>query len=246
MSVVQLSLVALWFSLGAAAWFTYFRLKERASASPFSRNVMALLGGMSSVFLALFGYGQLEAMNVTLEWSTLQGPWKDAMVGALQLGAVEEGAKLLFLIVVIALQRGVKQDTDAMRLATYIGVGFAATEGMVLWLEGNIDVQQCLTRGLTAPLTHALFAAPLGLGVGAFVTRRQGLRLFAGILVSVASHGAYDLLLARPGSVPAFSALIVLALWTWVLVKWPYPHKQRDHRALPLPYELAEAQVPTA
>lgn len=245
MSVLQVPLVALWFGLGAGAWFAYFRLKERASSAPFSRNLIALLGGMISVVLTLFSYGQLDALNVTLEWSTLQGPIHSALLGALQIGVIEEGAKFLSLLMVLVLVRGVKKQSDAMLLALYVGIGFAAAEGMHLWTEGNIDLQQGLTRGLTAPLTHALFAAPMGLGLGAFLIKRQGWQLLLGTMISVASHGAYDLLLAQPDSMPAFSALVILALWTWLLLRWPYAQLDRK-RELPIPYELAEAPTPSA
>jgi RsiW-degrading membrane proteinase PrsW (M82 family) len=73
-----------------------------------------------------------------------------------------------------------------------------------------------VARALAAPITHALFAAPAGLGLAYAVLQRKYWALALGFAASVVLHAAYDLFLAQPGLQLAASG-VVLAVWVWLI-----------------------------
>lgn len=230
------------FSVGAGLWFAYFRLKEASTPSPFLYRLLALCGGLASLATAFVGFQSIDALGFELEWATLQHSLDRAVMGALTLGFVEEGSKLLPVLLLALLSRSFRRASEGLVFAACAGVGFATAESTSLWMQGELDTPHMLARAIAAPLTHALFAAPWGLGLGLALKENRTTPLVQGFFLSVVAHGLYDLLLARPDIPRGSASLVVLALWMWILTR-----KRRAHvplRGLALvPFDAAPTGI---
>jgi RsiW-degrading membrane proteinase PrsW (M82 family) len=202
---------------GAAAWLAYLRWKDRRRPEPLALLVALLAAGAVSVAGALYGYRLLEKTGAVVTWDALAGPWPSAAAAALAIGAVEEIAKLVPVLCIALGTRHFDEIWDGPIYAAVAGVGFAAAETVALFLGGAATGPETLARAVAAPITHALFAAPWGLGLARWVLEGRAAAFAVGLAASALLHGAYDLLLARPGLQPA-AAAVVLALWIWLLV----------------------------
>ncbi len=203
------------FGVAAGAWFAYFRLKERR-AKPFGLMLGALLGGWVAAFASVLAFSALDSVGLVADWCVLQAGGKRGLSMSLLAAGVEESAKLIPTLAVVLLgRRHLNRGREALFVAALAGVGFAAAESMFLCEQG-LPLLESLARAITSPVTHALFAAPAGLGAGRLVLGRRAWALPVGLAASVAAHAAYNLLLAAevPLAVPAF---LVLALWLWLL-----------------------------
>jgi RsiW-degrading membrane proteinase PrsW (M82 family) len=209
------------FGLTAGGWFTYFRLKDR-TRRPFWLVLAALVGGNIASLVALLVYEALEVSGLGIEWSTLQAGGPPAVLSALGIGLVEELCKLLPVAALALFTRRIEKPRDGLLLAACAGVGFSAAENMVLTLAGVPLMVEGLARAAAAPVTHALFAAPWGLGLGAMLKRRRLSPFLIGLATSVMSHALYNFLLARPSVPRAAAAGVILVLWAWVLL-WTTP-----------------------
>jgi RsiW-degrading membrane proteinase PrsW (M82 family) len=223
------------FSLGAGGWFAYFRMKERDAQNPFSPRLIALLGGAISVLAAFAGYQGIDALGLSVEWTDLQQGYPRAVGSALLIGLVEEGAKMLPVLALAWFGRNFKRPVDGLIFATCAGVGFASAESTAMLLAGQLSASDGLVRAIAAPLTHALFAAPWGLGLWHSLISRRRASLAAGLAVSVGAHGLYDLLLARSGSMHFGSAGVVLVLWIWLIVRTSPPLRESHREIAVLP-----------
>lgn len=214
------------FGLAACAWFGYFCRKEQ-STKPLWWKALALLGGYLAVLAAVFGYRSIEALGCSPEWAVLEGGGSRALGLCLIIGFVEEGAKMLPVVLLAVWSRRFDRPVEGLFFAACAGVGFATAENTSLWMSGELSVVDGLARAVAAPVTHALFAAPWGLGLGGFLLRRKPSILLLGFAASVVSHGAYDLLLARAQGPSLAAALLVLALWIWLIVHTSPPLRRR-------------------
>src|SRR5207253_6043565 len=151
------------------------------------------------------------------------------LVGAFEVGLIEEFVKGAF-IVVVALGIRRFHIRDGMVLGATVGFGFAALEssgyalaslfvvqGHQLFLSLTSVVITELVRGVLAPFGHGLWSALLG-GVIFAAARRGGLRPTWGILGTYlavsALHGTFD---AFYGIVGYFVvSLIGLISFVWV------------------------------
>ena len=208
---------ALLFGLASGAWFTYFRLKQ-AKPKPFWLHLSALIGGFCGALGAVLLFGQLDAVGYAVDWSVLQEGWRRGLPMSLVIGLIEELAKLLPVLMLVWIRRRLDTPGDALFLASCAGIGFAAAEATLLFQTGGSPTEG-LARAAAAPLTHALFAAPWGLGLGRWLMRGRTSALVSGFATSVLAHGLYNLLLAQPQLPPAAAASTVLALWVWLLLK---------------------------
>ena len=201
---------------GAAAWITYLRYKDRRRPEPLVLVLLLAGVGAASVGIALLGYDMLGAAGSPVSWDTLMGPLPRALPAALAIGLVEETAKLAPVLPIALFSRHFDELWDGPIYAGAAGVGFAAAESLALFAGGVSFGTEALARAAAAPITHALFAMPWGLGLSWWKLRGRGSALLLGLLASGALHGLYDLLLARPGLHLAAAGL-VLALWLAVL-----------------------------
>lgn len=211
----------LWASLlfagTAGAWFAYFRLKER-NAKPFFLMLLAIIGGHLSALAAVLVYGRLESWGYSTDWRVMQQSWSRGMPMSLVIGLVEEGTKLIPVLLIVLVSRHVTRAQDGLFLAACAGLGFAVAEN-VIFSEQGLTMVEGVARAATTPVTHALFAAPWGLGLASFLLKRRPAALILSFGTSVGAHGLYDFLLARPHVPLLASAVVVLGLWVWVIAR---------------------------
>lgn len=219
------------FGAASAAWIAYFRWKDKKRPEPVWLMLLALALGALSVGPALAGYAGFGALGYASRWDDLAGAsWAHAASSSLVIGAAEEGAKLAAVLPIALLSSRFDELLDGIVYAACAGAGFAAAESAALLLGGELSARGAVARAVTAPIAHALFAAPWGLGLALLVLGphqgpRRAMPIAAGFAASAVAHSAYDLCLARPSAPRWLAAAIVGALWLWLL--WIAPRLAR-------------------
>lgn len=155
----------------------------------------ALLAGAAAFGLALLAYEAAALAGVEVRWDRLARGDAGAFLLAGAIGIVEEGAKLVGLLLVV--ERGVR--TPAAVAATMgVAAGFASFE--TLAVLGTERSGLAFARAALGPVAHALLAVPLALALApALRSRRPASTLALALLASAALHGAGDLSLAMSG-----------------------------------------------
>jgi len=238
MHPIQILAIVLLVGAAAAAWVAYFRWKDRDHPEPLGMLAVAFGSGAAALALALAGYVGLDHLGIQTEWDVLAtaAPGR-AIAAALRIGAVEESAKLLPVLLLAVFARSFDELLDGIVYAGCAALGFSAAESAMMAMQGDLFGWIALGRSLAAPITHALLSAPWGLGLAYAVLPRRRAALPLGLAVSIAAHGAYDLLLAR-GDVPRlFAPAVILVLWVWVV--WAAPRLARQ-----APFPRAAAPSP--
>ena len=72
----------------------YLRWKDKRRPEPLAILILATAAGVASVGAALLGYGVLDGLGRAATWSTLAGPWRDAIPGALAIGRRGQNVRL--------------------------------------------------------------------------------------------------------------------------------------------------------
>ena len=210
-TLLRLATGAALFAGSGVVWLFYFRWRAEAGLrKPLLVRFGAIGGGYVSALLGLFLFRQLEQMGIAVEWNP-------AFQNSVLIGAIEESCKLLPVLLVARLGRALDRPLEGLLFAACAGIGFSGAEGTILWMHGEMDWTQLLARAAAAPLTHALFSIPWGLGLTAFLTLRSSVRLLGGLATSVLLHGTYDWMLASPQIPQLATAFGVMALWMLVL-----------------------------
>ncbi|MDX6325850.1 MAG: protease PrsW [Nocardioidaceae bacterium] len=196
------------------------------------------------LLLLSFLWGALAATSVALILQSVEqvvaGP-SDALTGVVVAPLTEEGAKGVFVLLLLWSRRNVIDGVlDGLVYAGLVGIGFAFVENILYFAgaytggprfgSGGIGAATGLfvVRGVFSPFAHPLFTSMTGIGVGiAVITRRRWLRIVApivGYLVAVALHASWNasaflgggqafLLTYVFAMVPGFSVLVGLAIW---------------------------------
>jgi RsiW-degrading membrane proteinase PrsW (M82 family) len=202
---------------GAGAWVAYFRWKDKRHPEPMWILLFALVTGAAAVAGASFGYQALDLLGARADWASLEGPaWPAALRTAVVIGSVEEGLKLAPVAIIAWTHRHFDEPLDGFVYAGAASAGFAWAETAVIAAHNPLGWIEIGARAAASPITHALFAAPWGLGLARWVLRGDRLAVAIGFAVSALLHGAYDLLLARP-ELRLFAPLLIGVLWTWML-----------------------------
>ncbi len=196
------------------------------------------------LLVVAFGWGALVATAValvlqTLDQTVLRTP--NSLAGAIVAPITEEGAKGLFILLLLWFRRRVIDGVlDGIVYAGLVGVGFAFTEN-ILYLGGAYMGEQgagsgglgsatslFVVRGIFSPFAHPLFTSFIGLGVGfAVVAKTRTWRFLApllGYVVAVIAHGSWNASAFFSGGrmfaltylfamVPAFLLLVGFAVW---------------------------------
>jgi len=153
------------------------------------------------------------------------------VLGALEVGLIEEAVKAIF-IVVVALGIRSFHVRDGMVLGATVGFGFAALEssgyalaslfvvqGGQLYLSLNSVVVTELIRGVLSPFGHGMWSAILGGAIFAAAARHGRLRLSATVLVAYLAvsvlHGAFDSINGIEGYVVVSLIGLVPLVWLW-------------------------------
>ncbi len=199
--------------IAAVVWY----LDHDPSPALSPRRIVAafLIGGV----LGVLGASLLEYWLV-----------KAGLIGAFEVGLIEEFVKAVF-IVVVALGIHRFHIRDGMVLGATVGFGFAALEssgyalaslfvvqGNQLVLSLNSVIFTELVRGVLAPFGHGMWSAILG-GVIFAAARRSGLGLTWGILGTYllvsALHGAFDSMNGILGYVVVSLLGLIPFIWLW-------------------------------
>lgn len=231
-------------SLATGAWCLYFTQKAWHFETAGWPSVAAVLGGVLAVGFAFGAFSIGDALGVSPTWDVMAtGRIEDAVSQALTIGLVEEVAKMLPLLAFACFGQRFTRPRQALLLAALAGVGFAAAESSLMFWGDGVPLTEGLARAAAAPVTHALFAAPWGLGIGGWVLRGKIRPFLQGGLVSVVCHAAYDLSLARAGVPNVFAISVVLALWGWLILRTA-PRVSRSSALRALPVVTAFRRVP--
>ncbi|HEY6006675.1 MAG TPA: PrsW family glutamic-type intramembrane protease [Anaeromyxobacter sp.] len=159
-------------------------------------TVRALLGGVAAFALAVSAYDLSTLAGVDVRWEGVARADLRAALLAAAIGMVEEGAKLVGLLLVV--DRTLRGRAVA---AAAIGVaaGFSALEALAV-LKGHASAPM-LARAALGPVAHAVLTLPLTVKVTAALRRTSRawwLPLLPALLVSATLHAAGDLSLALP------------------------------------------------
>ena len=153
------------------------------------------------------------------------------ILGALEVGFIEEAVKAIFIVVVASGIRSFNVR-DGMVLGATVGFGFAALEssgyalaslfvvqGGQLYLSLNSVVVTELIRGVLSPFGHGMWSAILGGAIFAAAARHGRLRLSATVLVAYLAvsvlHGAFDSINGIEGYVVVSLIGLVPLVWLW-------------------------------
>jgi RsiW-degrading membrane proteinase PrsW (M82 family) len=154
------------------------------------------------------------------------------LVGALEVGLIEEFVKGVF-IVLVALGLRTFHVRDGIVLGATVGFGFAALEssgyalaalfvvqGHVLYLSLTSVILTELIRGVLAPFGHGMWSALLGAAIFAAATRHSRLRFGWGVLgtylVIAVLHGAFDAMSSIIGIIVVSLIGLVPLVWVWL------------------------------
>jgi RsiW-degrading membrane proteinase PrsW (M82 family) len=190
-----------------------------------------------------FGWGALVATAVALVLQLLDQfvlGATDASSGIIVAPVTEEGAKGLFVLLLLWFRRRVIDGVlDGIVYAGIVGVGFAFTENIIYLgsaymgqgsQPGGLGSATALfvVRGIFSPFAHPLFTSLTGLGVGfAVVAKRRRWRILSpllGYVAAVTAHASWNASAFLSGGrlfgltylfamVPAFLLLVGFATW---------------------------------
>lgn len=199
------------------------------------------------MLLALgLGWGAFVATTIALVlqvFDTFAFGSDDALTGILVAPLTEEGAKGLFVVLLLWYRRQeIDGILDGIVYAGMVGIGFAFVENILYltsaYMGGNgasggleSTVGLFVIRCLFSPFAHPLFTAFIGIGVGIAVSsRRKSVRFLApvaGYVLAVGTHGLWNAALMLHNGrdavagyvflmVPAFLVFVVFAVWVRV------------------------------
>lgn len=209
-------------------WLWYFYRRGIYHPEPRRLIIRAFTLGMAITVPAAL----LEAvLQLPADLVDLRGLTAVTVVSFFVIGPVEEGLK--FLVVRRTVYRFFDEPVDGIIYGAAVALGFASLENVFYMLQFGWWI--ILARGPVSTLAHVVFAGlwayPLG---NRAVGRAGGLAVTAGLLASMAVHGAFDFFLFTE-SWPAILSLALLGTGT----AWLWRAIHRAQRASPLREKLA-------
>jgi RsiW-degrading membrane proteinase PrsW (M82 family) len=204
--------------VSALMWMHYVQMKDRHRPEPVRRLWQSFLLGIAAALAAMLGYQIAEWLGVPgIQFG--EKTWT-AVYCFLLVGPLEEGAKVLVAMLVVFRWAEFDEPVDGFVYAAAISLGFASVENFHNLEEASWTHQ--LARAAALPITHTLFSAIWGFGIGhaRFGSPRPAhprLWVLGSIALAMAAHGLYDYLIF------AFQATLLtggIALGLWALVIW--------------------------
>ncbi len=171
-------------------WLAYLFFISSYKEKRLAYVPLALLLGM--VFA--FGTSFLTDFNNHVLGYSINGEWKnDFLYATIGIGAVEEAVKIIPFLIILLLNKNIKEPLDYIFYACVTALGFAFVVNIIYFDDAGIRTIE--GRALTATVTH-LFNSSLmayGLVIGRFSKKKNSLfYLFLFYLVASFSHGFYD------------------------------------------------------
>jgi RsiW-degrading membrane proteinase PrsW (M82 family) len=202
----------------AILWMHYVRLKDRRQPEPPWRLLLAFVLGIVAWAMAVLGFLALDAMGVD-DIRFGEARWTAVYCFGI-IGPLEEGTKVLLAYLFVFRWREFDEPMDGFVYAAAISLGFASMESF--YNLPDLAWQDQLARTVALPITHVMFSAIWGFGIGyaRFCILRcshRALWQIGSIALGMFAHGLYDFLLF------AYQATFVtsgLALAIWVFVIW--------------------------
>jgi RsiW-degrading membrane proteinase PrsW (M82 family) len=205
----------------ALFWTAYFYYKDRFQPEPLLKFGSAYLLGLAAGFGCLKVYDLLSLTGIGLDPEALAGNlgrWSYLAANLVIIGPLEELSKFLPFFLVTLRFREFDEKTDGIIYAAAVALGFASFEnlGYLAALRG-FDL---FGRAFASPLTHAVFASVWGYPMGKAFLEKKALFLpaLAGIPLAGLCHGLFNFLTSS-AKLRFLGALLILALWIWVIVK---------------------------
>jgi len=146
---------------------------------------------------------------------SINGEWKnDFLYAIIGIGAIEEAVKVMPFLIILFLNKNIKEPLDYIFYACVTALGFAFVENIIYFDSSGIRTIE--GRALTATVTH-LFNSSLiayGLVIGKFSKKKNTiLYLLLFFVIASFSHGFYDFWLIN-SSVRSYSFITFL----WLLM----------------------------
>jgi len=200
--------------ISGVLWMHYVESKDRHQPEPRWRLLFAFALGIVACGLSVLGFIALEALGVP-GIGFNEGAWT-AMFCFGIIGPLEEGTKVLLAYLFVFRWREYDEPLDGFVYAAALSLGFACAENF--YTLGGSDWPDQLAYTVALPLTHVLFSAIWGLGIGhaRFGVSRplhRALWQIGSIALAMFVHGLHDFLIF---AYQARFATCGLALALWV------------------------------
>ncbi|MFT6715912.1 MAG: RsiW-degrading membrane proteinase PrsW (M82 family) [Saprospiraceae bacterium] len=192
-------------------WLVYLFLISSYKGKRLGFVAFTFLLGM----LFAFGTSFLTDFNNHVLNFSINGEWKnDFSYAIIGIGAIEEAVKIIPFLLILLLNKNIKEPLDYIFYACVTALGFAFVENVIYFDSSGIRTIE--GRALTATVTH-LFNSSLiayGLVIGKFSKKKNSVLYFLLFYVIASfSHGFYDFWLIN-SSVSKFSFITFL----WLLM----------------------------
>lgn len=199
-------------------WMLYIQSKDRRQPEPTWRLALAFLLGVGACGLSVLVFSLLDAVGVP-DIGLGEKPYT-AFYCFTIIGPLEEGTKVLVACLFVFRWREYDEPLDGFVYAAAVALGFASLENFLD--TGGTKWPTQLAHTIALPITHVLFSAIWGFGLGyARFCVAPGRRRVCWQVGSVASgmlaHGLYDFLTFAFMATFATSGM---ALVLWLFVIW--------------------------
>lgn len=203
--------------ISALFWMQYVQLKDRLQPEPRWRLLLAVALGACACGISVLGFMALDTLGVPdIQFGNGRWTWFYCLVF---VGPLEEGVKVLMAYLFIFRWREFDEPIDGFVYAAAISLGFASVENF--YNVTGLAWQFQLARTVALPITHILFSAIWGFGIGYARFRlppstRRSLWQIGSVVLAMLVHGFYDfLILAYQATL--VSSGVALALWAFVI-----------------------------
>src|SRR5262249_36074087 len=143
-------------------WMLYVNSKDRHRPEPRWRLLFAFGLGIAACIISIVGYALLDALGVPdIEFGERR--WTAVFCFAI-VGPLEEGAKVLMAYLIVFRWREFDEPMDGFVYAAAIALGFACAENFY-GTSPSAGLRE-LALVVALPITHVLFSAIWGFGIG--------------------------------------------------------------------------------
>lgn len=213
----------------ALFWTGYFYYKDRFQPEPLLKFGFSYVLGFAAALGCLKLYDLISLAGVpTIYGTQLVTAERRSYLAAslLIIGPLEELCKFLPFFLVTLRFKEFDEKTDGIIYAAAVALGFASFEN--LGYLGYLRGLALFGRAVASPLTHAVFASVWGYAVGRAKLQNRSIILPAlgGLALAALFHGLFNFLTAST-PLRLLSALLILGIWLWIMVKFENDAKAR-------------------